>query len=56
MAKDYVDALGKSYSKEQLQKMFEGALKSQLLSNSEQRQQFQTFKAILKCLEDQGLK
>ena len=40
MAKDYVDALGQSYSKEQLQKMFEGALKSQLLSNSEQRQQF----------------
>ena len=55
-AEEYKNALAKDYSKEQLTEMYKNALKSQLLSTSEQREQFKTFKSILKCMENQGLK
>lgn len=56
MASAYADALAKDFSRDQLEQMYRSALSKQLLSTDEQRQQMQTFKNILKCLEKQGLK
>ena len=55
-ADEYKNMLMANYSKSQLQGLYEKAMKSQLLSLSEQRSQKRTFEQMLKCMEKAGLK
>jgi hypothetical protein len=53
---EYERMLMTNYSKEQIQEMYEKAMKSQMLSLSEQKSQKKTFESMLQCMEKAGLK
>ena len=56
MAKEYMEKLKQDYSMSQLQEMTQKALRRQLLSTSEQKEQLETLKKMLTAMEQQGLK
>ncbi len=56
LAQAYREQLIKDYSAEQLEAIYAKALKAQLLSTAEQKEQLETLKGMLKAMEKQGLK
>ena len=55
-AQEWIRVMGEKYSYDQLETIYKNALKNQLLSTSEQKEQLQAMKDMVKCLEKQGLK
>ena len=55
-AQEWIRVMGEKYSYDQLETIYKNALKNQLLSTSEQKEQLRAMKDMVKCLEKQGLK